>query len=89
MAKRASQRAKKQDGLALFRALGDYATAVSRGRMQKGRLFSLCVRASLSKCYEFNLYAWDERNSQGVFFSLPIPLMNETRIKLHRNVVWE
>jgi hypothetical protein len=70
-AKRVFQRAKKQDGLALFRGLSDYVTTVSRGRMQKGMLFSLCVRASLSKCYEFNLYAWDEQNSQDVFFSLP------------------
>ena len=39
--------------------------------MQKGRFFSLCVRASLSKCYEFNLLAWDERRSEGAFFWLP------------------
>ena len=70
-ARAASERGTKQDGLALFSALGDYAATVSRGRMRRGALFSLCVRASLSKCYEFNLYAWDECNSQGLFFALP------------------
>lgn len=71
MAKRTSQRVEPTDGLALFRALGDYVATVTQGRMQKGRLFSLCVRASLSKCYEFNLLAWDEQKSGGAFFWLP------------------
>ena len=39
--------------------------------MAKGQLFSLCVRASLSKCYDFNLYAWNDGKSDGAFFSLP------------------
>jgi len=71
MAKRPSRRGGKLDELNLFRALAGYVTAVSRGRMQKGQFFSLCVRASFSKCYEFNLQAWDESNSEVAFFSLP------------------
>jgi hypothetical protein len=71
MARRKPKTTQQPDGLSLFRALGDYASCAARGRMQKGRLFSLCVRASLSKCYEFNLYAWDNRQLEGAFFSLP------------------
>src|SRR5437867_11664647 len=71
MARRKQKSTPQPDGLSLFRALGDYASKAARGRMQRGRLFSLCVRASLSKCYEFNLYAWDDRQLEGAFFSLP------------------
>jgi hypothetical protein len=70
-ARAVSEPSTEQGGLALFRALGDYAGTASRGRMRKGALFSLCVRASWAKCYEFNLYAWEECNAQFVFFSLP------------------
>lgn len=71
MAKRKNRRGKSPDELELFRSLGGYATAVSKGRMTRGRLFSMCVRASFSKCYEFNLYSWNKKNAEGIFFSLP------------------
>lgn len=59
-------------GLSLFHALKDYAGRTARGRMLKnGRLFPLCVRASLAKCYEFNAYIWDTRRLDGAFFCLP------------------
>lgn len=64
-------RSEKLGELGHFRALRDYVAEVSRGRMQKGKLFSLCVRASFSKCYEFNLQAWDKSKTEGAFFSLP------------------
>ena len=31
-------------------------------------LFSMSVRASLVKCYEFNLYAWNEKNADAATF---------------------
>lgn len=68
-----SRTKKKPDGLSLFHALGDFASSAARGRMETTEdLFELCVRASLAKCYEFNLYVWDNRKSDGAFFSLPI-----------------
>ena len=59
------------EGLAQFRDLGTYMSAATLGRMKRGRLFSLCVRASLAKCYEYNLLAWDKRRSVDAFFALP------------------
>ena len=38
---------------------------------RKSWVYSSCVRASLSKCYEFNLIAWDEQNAASAFFCLP------------------
>ena len=55
------------EGLAQFRDLGTYMSAATLGRMKRGRLFSLCVRASLAKCYEYNLLAWDKRRSVDAF----------------------
>jgi len=69
--RRKTSRRSERDELNLFRALGDYVAAVSRGRMQKGKFFSLCVRASFSKCYDFNLQAWDKSKTEAAFFSLP------------------
>ncbi len=71
MARRKPVTQKQPNGLSLFRALGDFAGSAARGRMEAGRLFSLCVRASLSKCYEFNLHAWDDGKASGAFFALP------------------
>ena len=71
MARRTRASKKQPNGLALFRALEDFASSAARGRMQAGRLFSPCVRASLSKCYDFNLYAWDNEKADGAFFALP------------------
>jgi len=71
MKKTASRQPKRPDEGGVFRALAAYVAAVSQGRMRKGQLFPLCIRASFSKCYEFNLEAWNESASQGEFFSLP------------------
>jgi hypothetical protein len=71
MAPRKRVTQKQPNGLSLFRAMGDFAGKTARGRMEAGRLFSLCVRASISKCYEFNLHAWADGKAGGAFFALP------------------
>lgn len=71
MTKQTSSNNEQLDGVAKFRTLNDYIATVARGRIRKGQEFSLCIRASLSKCYEFNLLVWDESKSDGSFFLLP------------------
>ena len=60
-----------EEGLRRFEALDDYMSVATKGIMKRGQFFSLCTRASLAKCYEYNLLAWDHRRSLDVFFSLP------------------
>lgn len=75
MAKRKSRkstkRPKQPDELKFFQKLGDFVAEAAQGEMRKGRFFSLCLRASFGKCYEFNLHAWDENNTESAFYWLP------------------
>lgn len=57
--------------LRLFQDLKKRAEVLSQGQFKKGRTFSNCVKASFSKCYEFNLHAWNNDNSESAFFWLP------------------
>jgi hypothetical protein len=57
--------------LELFTQLKSFADKVGQGEMRKGNMFSLCIRASFAKCYEFNLHAWNEKNAEASFFWLP------------------
>ena len=74
MAKITAPRSLKQpaDTLALFTALEQYVLAIAQAGPPKGRHFSICLRASFAKCYDFNLFVWDEYNSSGAFFWLPM-----------------
>lgn len=60
-----------EDIFALFTELEHYVLTIAQHRLQKGQLFSLCLRAAFVKCYEFNLFAWDKSNSGSAFFWLP------------------
>ena len=71
MAKRRKRRQKQPEELKLFRDLHDYVAGAAQGESRKGRTYSLCLRASFAKCYEFNLHAWDEAHSESAFFWLP------------------
>jgi len=57
--------------LTYFQDLQGYAKRNAHGRMRKGGMFSLCVRASFGACYDFNLHAWTEKNSEAAYFWLP------------------
>ena len=71
MPNRNKRKPKQREELGLFRNLKGYVDSVARGEMRKGRIYSLCVRASFAKCYEFNIHAWDDNNTETIFFWLP------------------
>lgn len=71
MAKKNSTSLEEQNVLKLLEALKPYVANVSAGKMLKGRFFSNCIRASFAICYEFNLHAWNEANSDSAYFWLP------------------
>ncbi len=60
----------KFDDLECFRALKPYVDRVARGSATRNKLFSLCVRASLSKCYEFNLALREDLPDKYAFFAI-------------------
>ena len=70
MAKR-KRRSVQPKELKLFRDLKGYVESVTQVELRKGRFYSICVRASFAKCYEFNVYAWDNNNSASLIFSIP------------------
>lgn len=43
---------------------------LSRGSLKRHKIFSLCLRASVIKCYEFCLDARDKRRTKNRFFSI-------------------
>jgi len=59
----------KVKDLALFEKLKPFMDKVSVGSFRPSKLFSLCVKASVVKCFEFNLHA--RQNTDDAFFSLP------------------
>lgn len=71
MPKRKDDTNKQPEELKLFHDLSAYANRQSQGTMRLGRFYSNCVRASFAKCYEFNIYAWDNANTSSAFFWLP------------------
>jgi hypothetical protein len=54
-----------------FAALAPYIDKVTVGGLRRGGMFSLCVKASLAKCYEFNMLVRRNRRSDDAFFWLP------------------
>jgi hypothetical protein len=53
-----------------FRALGPYMAKVAKGSLGRHRMFSLCVKASVSKCFEFNLAIRHTARRQSAFFAM-------------------
>ena len=56
---------------ALIAKLRPFADKFSEGRMhgEKMKLFSLCLRASFAKCYEFCSFAHEEHESRAFFLA--------------------
>lgn len=53
-----------------FRALGPYMKKVARGSVARNRIFSLCVKSSAAKCYEFNLSIRHSAKTKSAFFAM-------------------
>jgi hypothetical protein len=64
------RRRKKRDDRDHFKLLTPYMAKIAKGSLQKNKMFSLCVRASVSKCFEFNLSAKDFAKSKTAFFAM-------------------
>ena len=53
--KKPTSKAKRTSNREHFQTLRPYMKKIVTGRPGRHRLYSLCVRASISKCFEFNL----------------------------------
>jgi uncharacterized protein DUF5677 len=68
MKERRRESKKKCPDPQLFEKLKSFMDKVAVGGLGRNQLFSLCVKASVAKCYEFNLHV---RRTSDAFFSLP------------------
>lgn len=71
MAKKKSQQDRVAPDKKYFEALKPYMQKVAVGRSGKNQMFSLCIKASFAKCYEFNLLVRNRRETHEAFFWLP------------------
>jgi hypothetical protein len=53
-----------------FDELVTYMAKVAKGSVNRHNKYSLCVKASVSKCFEFNLAVRDFAKSKGSFFAM-------------------
>jgi hypothetical protein len=53
-----------------LKALRTYMADVAKGTIHKHKMFSLCVKASACKCFEFNLAVRDFAKSKSAFFAM-------------------
>ena len=53
-----------------FKALEKYMASVAAGNMRKHKLFTLCVKASVCKCFEFNLAVPQIAKTGNAFFGV-------------------
>jgi hypothetical protein len=53
-----------------FKTLESYFAKVGTGSMGKHHMFSLCVKASACKCFEFNLASRQDASFEKSFFSM-------------------
>jgi hypothetical protein len=60
----------EDDDLKLFKKLEQFANKVALGAFRRNQLFSLCVKASFIKCYEFNVHARRDPKATDAFFSV-------------------
>jgi len=73
MSERKKRVAKTKDGsneLKQFKALTTYMASVAKGTIHRHRMYSLCVKASACKCFEFNLAVRDFAISKSAFFAM-------------------
>jgi hypothetical protein len=70
MVKKKAKKRHPRSELTHFRALRPYMARVAVGRLGRHQLFSLCVRASLSKCFEFNISARSHVTFDDAFFAI-------------------
>jgi hypothetical protein len=53
-----------------FRALTPYMARIAKGSLKRNTWYSLCVKASLAKCYEFNVAIPRLSAAEGAFFAM-------------------
>jgi Family of unknown function (DUF5677) len=59
-----------QEQLKHFKALSKYMSNVAKGSIGRNRMHSLCVKASVCKCFEFNLAVPNFAKSKSAFFAI-------------------
>lgn len=69
--KNTSHNSEQPEELRLFKELEPYIDTIASVEIKQGSFYSLCLRASLVKCFHFNLIAWDDKNTKTSFFWLP------------------
>jgi Family of unknown function (DUF5677) len=62
---------KQRSDLEHFKAFEQFMLKASTARMEKGRMLECAIKASLAKCYEFNLMVRNAANDGDAFFWLP------------------
>jgi hypothetical protein len=68
--KRQSEMNLKANDFEHFEELKAFMAKVAKGSMHRHSMYTLCVKASVSKCYELNLAAGDIAKSNGSFFAM-------------------
>jgi hypothetical protein len=68
--KRAPKRKGGSNDLKEFKALSKYMAIVAKGTIHKHKMYSLCVKASCCKCFEFNLAVPNFAKSNNAFFAV-------------------
>jgi hypothetical protein len=66
----AKKQAKKKTGIDDIAALTPFVRDLSKGSLSRHSLYTLCIRASLSKCFEFNLALGEIAQSEHSFFAM-------------------
>lgn len=61
----------KDPDLKHFNSLKPYMEKVAIGGLGRNQVFSICVKASIVKCFEYNLFVRRESNTINAFFYLP------------------
>ncbi len=64
------KQSRAEKDLKYFRGLKPYMDTVAVGELHRHRLFTACVKASLCKCYEFNLVVRQDNRAETAFFEI-------------------
>src|ERR1700722_2399358 len=59
-----------QEQLKHLKALSKYMSNVAKGYIGRNRMYSLCVKGSVCKCFEFNLAVPNFAKSKSAFFAI-------------------
>jgi hypothetical protein len=65
-----SKKNKRTDSLAHFRALEAYVAKIAKGALGRHRMYTICVKASASKCFEFNLAVPKFAEAKTAFYAM-------------------